>query len=312
MSSESLINRYRPTKFSQVVGQDEVVKSFRIALEDKISHAFLFTGPSGIGKTTLSSLGAKFVGCVNKPNLIEVDAATYNGVDDFRGLTENLRSRPLGGVSKALIIDECHSLSRQAWQSALKMVEEPPDWVYWFFCTTELAKVPDTIKSRCSSYILKPLRVTEIFDYLLYIVAEEKFDTPKTIVELCAKQSDGSPRKALSNLSVCYSAVDRQEAAVLIANFEATELGTPFALAKAIADGWKWPKIQPLLESMAEKENPETIRHTVRAYFTKIIITTNDEKTVCSALKVLDNFSEPFNSSDGFTPVVIAVGRSLF
>src|SRR6266702_1394554 len=111
MSSESLINRYRPTKFSQVVGQDEVVKSFRIALEDKISHAFLFTGPSGIGKTTLSRLGAKFVGCVNKPNLIEVDAATYNGVDDFRGLTENLRSRPLGGVSKALIIDECFAPS---------------------------------------------------------------------------------------------------------------------------------------------------------------------------------------------------------
>src|SRR6266702_8396137 len=114
MSKDSLIVKYRPTKFSQVVGQDEVVTSFKSALEDKISHAFLFTGPAGIGKTTLSSLGAKFVGCVNKTNVIEVDAATYNGVDDFRGLTENLRSRPLGGVSKVLLIDECHSLSRQA------------------------------------------------------------------------------------------------------------------------------------------------------------------------------------------------------
>lgn len=313
MSSESLINRHRPTKFSEVFGQDDVVASFRASLEDGTSHAFLFAGPAGCGKTTLARLGAKYLK-TSDANLTEVDAATFSGIDDMRTLTATLAYRPLGRDStKSLIIDECQAVSRQGWQSLLKMVEEPPAWVMWFFCTTDIDKVPASIKTRCSIYNLKPLRPTELFDYLEMIVKKEGMKTPRPILELCAKMSDGSPRKALSNLAVCYAAADRAEAAGLIADLEAGVEGTPFALAKAIADGLKWDKVQPLLQSMAESgENPESVRHTVRAYFTKIIVGTKDEKAVCRALRVLDAFSEPCNQADGLSPIVIAVGRALF
>ncbi len=314
MSIDSLIVRHRPSKFSEVVGQKEVVASFRAALDDNTSHAFLFTGPPGVGKTTLARLGAKYLG-TTAANLTEVDAATYSGIDDMRALTASLGYRPLGNknTTKSLIVDECQAISKQAWQSLLKMIEEPPSWVAWFLATTDPSKVPDSIKSRCSVYTLKPLRVTELFDYLVDIAEAEKFNTPRPVLELCAKMADGAPRSALSNLAVCYAAKDRAEAAMLIADLEATQEGTPYVLAKALADGWKWDRIQPLLQSMAEADqSAETIRHTVRAYFTKLVIGTKDTQAVCRALKVLDNFSEPCSQAEGLSPIVTAVGRSIF
>lgn len=313
MSLESLINRWRPNTFDEVVGQDDIVKSFLRALDDRTSHAFLFAGPSGCGKTTLARLGAKYVG-TNAANLIEVDAATYSGKDEMRSLTESLSYRPLGkNTTKSLIIDEAHAVTKQAWQSLLKKVEEPPKWVMWFFCTTEVEKVPSNIRTRCTTYTLKKLRVNQLFDYLKGIADAEKFKTPAQVIDLCAKMADGSPRKALANLSVCYSAKDRAEAAGLISDLEAESESTPFALAKALADGMSWEKIQPILLSLSDSdESAETVRHTVRAYFTRAMINAKNPQAACNALKILDNFSEPCSPSDGFTPIALAVGRSLF
>ncbi len=313
MSLESFINNHRPERFEDVIGQDGVVKSFRTALKDRSSHAFLFTGPSGTGKTTLSRLGARYVKSAPS-NIVEIDAATYNGVDDVRALTTTLAYRPLGGnSSKSFIYDECHRLGSPAWTALLKSVEEPPEWVYWFFCTTDVDKVPANIKSRCAVYNLKQVPTTELFDFLEGIADKENLSTSKQIIDLCAKAANGSPRKALSALAVCYNIKDRAEAARLIASEEAKTEGAPFALARLLADGATWKKVQPLLLEMSgAQENPEGIRHTIRAYFTKVVIESNDEKVVCKALRVLDNFSEVCNPSDGLTPIVTAIGRSLF
>ncbi len=313
MSQASFINAHRPEHFEDVIGQDDAVRSFRTALKDRSSHAFLFTGPSGTGKTTLSRIGARFVKSA-PANIVEVDAATYNGVDDVRALTATLAYRPLGGnSSKSFILDECHRMGGPAWTVLLKSVESPPDWVYWFFCTTDADKVPANIKSRCAVYNLKEVPTTELFDFLEGIAKKENLSTSRQIIDLCAKSAGGSPRKALSALAVCYNVKDRAEAARLIASEEARTEGASFALARLLADGATWKKVQPLLLEIREaQENPEGVRHTVRAYFTRIVIESNDEKVVCKALRVLDNFSDVCNPSEGLTPIVTAIGRSLF
>lgn len=313
MSIDSLINSHRPRKFSEVIGQKAVVGSFKNALDDATSHAFLFTGPSGVGKTTLARLGAEYLGC-GRGNIIEVDAATYSGVDDMRSLTETLGYRPLGkGSKKAIIIDEAHAISANAWKALLKSVEEPPAWVFWFFCTTDANKVPKVLNTRCATYNLRQVSVTELYEFLLDVVDIEKFKTETSIVDLCAKKAEGSPRAALSNLAVCYGAKDRSEAARLLEEAEVETVGTGFELAKALAEGRKWDKIQPLLRSIADSsQTAEGVRHTVRSYFTTVALGAKDEKTAIAAFRVLDQFAETFNPADGFSPLVVAVGRTMF
>ena len=239
MSSDSLINAHRPDRFSDIIGQSHVTKSFKKALDDRASHAFIFTGPSGCGKTSIARIGARYVGTTQQ-NLLDVDAATHSKKDDMRALTASLAFRPLGknGV-KSLIIDEAHAISTEAWQTLLKMTEEPPEWVYWFFLTTEVTKIPATMRTRCTSYVLKPVPVTELHDYLVGIVEDEKFTTPTQVIGLCAKMANGSPRQALSNLAVCYAAKDRAEAAELLEPAEEAAGGLPLLLARALAEGKK-------------------------------------------------------------------------
>lgn len=310
-----LINAHRPKRFDQVIGQNEIIGSLQKALKDKTSHAFCFAGPSGTGKTTLARLAAQFLGS-NGSNVLDFDAATFSGIDDMRSITQTLAYRPLGkGSIKSIIVDEAHAISAAAWKSLLKSVEEPPPWVYWFFCTTELTKVPANIKTRCSVYTLKNVPLNDITDFLDGICEVEQFDTPRSILELCSRRAEGSPRNALSNLAVCYAAKDRKEAAILLDQYQEGEekKGSGYDLAMALAQGYGWDKVRAILEGLAEQgEHPEGVRHVVRSFFTTVVMKAKDEKAACAGLKVLDAFGDPFNPQDGMTPLVIAVGRSMF
>lgn len=322
MSNDTLINRYRPQKFEDVVGHKSIVASFRRALEDGTSRAFLFTGIRGVGKTSLVRIGAATVGS-NAHNIIEIDGASQNGIDNMRSIMEGLSFRPMnrGGI-KSLIVDECHRISGAAFDSMLKSIEEPPSWVYWFLCTTDVRKVPSTVRSRCTEYELKPLPPSVIFEFLEAVVEAEKWDTPADVIQLCARMAEGSLRQGLSKLGVCYGAKNRKEASDLIADTEASEVPDDpgFKLARALAAGKSWTVIQPIINEICTHNDDERnrqisaegVRHTVRAYFTKVISGAKDEKAACAALRVLDNFSEPCGPSEGFTPIVIAVGRSIF
>src|SRR3974390_485253 len=212
----SLHTKYRPKTFKEVLGQGPIGTSLEKALEKGTSHAFLMVGGSGWGKTTLARIGAKKVGC-KRPN--EINAAKYTGVDDMRAVTDTLEYAAFDDSAKVIIIDECHMLTKNAWNSLLKAIEEPSEKVYWFLCTTELNKVPATIKTRCITYNLKPVEDVKLFN-LLILISEKEGMTKKLrelgILALCAKEAQGSPRQAIVNLEACAEAKSEDEAKELL------------------------------------------------------------------------------------------------
>ena len=219
-------------------------------LKDKSSHSFLFVGPGGVGKTTLARLGAKVLGA-KVGNVVEVDAASFAGVDEVRALTVNLHMKPLGNSGpKCFIIDESHRFSKAAFDALLKPLEEPPSHVYWFLCTTQLSAIPITIQTRCTKYNLNPVARNVLTDYIFDIADKEGLDTPDKVLALCAERANGSPRQALSYLSAVYATRDRAEAARIIDKQDDESEATGFELAKALLAGWSWSKIQPILANM--------------------------------------------------------------
>jgi DNA polymerase III gamma/tau subunit len=318
MSADSLLVKYRPTRFEDVVGQDATVRSLKGVLGKNSAHAFLFTGPSGTGKTTLARIAAKQLGCTETEEVREVDAATYTGIDAMRELTATLNYKPRRKASGAegklaLIVDEAHALSAQAWKALLKSVEEPPPWIYWFFCTTEPGKVPATIRTRCLAYALKPVSSNDLYDLLDKVAEKEgilKGEIGGKIIDLCAKEAGGSPRQALANLAACAEAKTRAEAVELLHSAE--DSPEAFELAQLLDKGKApWTQVRDLLLGLTET-NPESVRQVVRAYMTKAALGAESEKAWGHRLEVLDAFSKPFNSGDGITPVILAAARVLF
>ena len=300
--TESILTKYRPKTFKEVVGQDRVVKSLLKAVEGR-SPTYLFTGPSGTGKTTLARLTAEELGC--KPeDLTEIDGATNAGADDMRNIVSDMLYRPLSGGVKAIIIDEVQAISKQAWQVLLKTLEEPPDWVFWFLCTTEPTKVPESIKTRCMAYTLKPVDA----DILFKLIGDtmEASDVPDEVVDLCAEQANGSPRQALANLGVCLTAADRKEAGELLRTV--SDETQAIDLARALIKGANWKELQAVLVKLADV-SPESVRHVCRAYMTKVALNAKSEEDAGHLIKILDNFSQPFHPSDGMTPLVLACGK---
>jgi DNA polymerase III gamma/tau subunit len=312
IDSKSLILKYRPNKWDEVIGQKEVVRSLKQIVEKKSSHAFLLTGPSGTGKTTLSRIIAQSVGCTGNGDISEIDAATFTGIDDMRSITVGLRYRPFGKNSvKAIIVDEAHALSRQAWQSLLKSVEEPPSWAYWFFCTTDIGRIPDTIKTRCSTYQLKPVSINDLSELLVGIAETEQFKVSDDVIDVCVKEAQGSPRQAISNLATCADVVDRIEGARLLKS-ALTGQGEAIDLARMLVKGANWTQLLPILNKIKD-QNAESIRQVVRAYVTTALLENKNDESVVSGMVILEHFSTPFiNTNDGVSPILLAVGRIIF
>lgn len=300
---DSLLTKYRPNTWDEVVGHDAVINSLPGALAK--AHAFLFIGPPGTGKTTLARIAAAQLKCAPMA-LEEVDAATRTGIDDVRPLAASLQYQPFDSPVKVVICDECHQFSKSAWNSLLKIIEEPPPWVYWFFCTTEANKVPESIKTRCLRYELKPVPTGVLLNYLDDIAKAEKLKLAKGVIDLCAKEAGGSPRQALANLGVCLEAADRAEAAELLAS--AAESEEAVALARALYSNAPWSDLTRIIAGM-DSPNPESVRHVVRAYGTKIVLNTQKERVAGMALEVLEAFSEPFPAGDGVAPLLLACGK---
>ena len=296
---------------SEVLGQDAVVKSLKGALSRKDTpHAFLFTGPSGTGKTTLartlaSSLKIPFEG------ILEIDAATNSGISDMRLILESVRYKSLAseGGRKLLIIDECHALSKATWQSMLKSLEEPPEHVFWALCTTEGDKVPETIRTRCLSYNLKSIDQDEITTYLEEVIEREELDVQDDLIEVIAKHAHGSMRKALVYLEQLIGIEDRKEAVRLLESGVGDE-EQAIALARMVCTGknLNWANVVSLLKKL-ENESPEGVRLVIVNYAASMLKGGTKPEPL---LAVLDAFRYPCNSSEKWAPIFLALGTLLF
>jgi len=308
----SLLIKYRPSSWDEVLGQDRVLDSLETVVSKRQTHSFLLVGPSGCGKTTLARLIAKNLGC-SELNLIETDPATHPGVEDIREVISTLNTRPPGGGTRVVIVDECQLYSKNVWTALLKISEDPPSWVYWVFCTTDAGKVPSAMKTRAASYELRPVARADLEDIVVFIARSEKMDVRADVMALCADEAGGSPRQAISNLVVCAGAKSRAEAIELLKNGYAEDEAGAFELAQVLykTGGASWEEMRSVLAKLHEAgANPEGVRQVVRAYGTKMLL--GNPKSPQSVCAVLNAFSTPFNSADKVTPVLLACANLCF
>ncbi len=221
MAYEAFARKYRPKKFDEIVGQESIVKTLKNAIDlDRFSHAYIFSGSRGLGKTTTARILTKCLNCekgissnpcgecescleIEKgsfPDMYEIDAASNRGIDDIRALRENVTYAPIKGRYKVYIIDEAHMLTREAFNALLKTLEEPPPHNIFILATTELHKIPDTIKSRCQTFVFKPPSIKQIQSYLERILKQENVEYDEKALYLLAEASYGGLRDAASLL----------------------------------------------------------------------------------------------------------------
>ncbi len=226
MSYTALYRKFRPDHFSDVKGQEHIVTTLKNQImAGRIGHAYLFCGTRGTGKTTVARLLAKVVNCEHpvdgnpcnecrmckgisaqtSMNVIEIDAASNNGVDNVREIVEEVRYSPTEGKYKVYIIDEVHMLSAGAFNALLKTIEEPPSYVIFILATTEVHKIPVTILSRCQRYDFKRITIDIIVDLLAELMREENIEAEEKALRYVARMADGSMRDALSLLDQCIS-----------------------------------------------------------------------------------------------------------
>ena len=304
-----LTRTYRPTSFDEVIGHEDVCASIERTMTTAQTRAFLFTGPSGVGKTTLARIIATEAGA-DLRDVMEVDAATHSGIADVKTIVGKMAYRGFGksGV-RVCIVDECHSLSKTAWQALLKAIEEPSETTWWILCTTELAKVPDTIVTRCLHYDLKPVHKDAMFDFLHEVVTAEGLDTDDGILDVVVRHADGSPRQALRSLQVVAHMDDRKAAARLLGDITSDDGGVR-GLCQALNKGTTWAQAMKHV-SRLDGIDGESVRIQIVRYFEKVARGSESDHRATSAVAILEAFENPYPRQNGQASLLVSLGQLL-
>lgn len=304
--SDDLNSKYRPVSFKDVIGQEAVIASLQ-GFKD-LPPAILFSGPSGTGKTTL----ARILGASHNRRILEINAANLTGVGDMREVIDDVGYHPMDGSSGYLvIIDEVQRLSQQAFDVLLKPIEEPPPNVTWTLCSTEPNKIKKTILTRVHHYELKPVPSSVITERLITLSIQEKINLAPNLLSLISAQSHGSPRQAITYLSMCREAKSSQEVIRLIKTVQEPEQNTLELCRVLINHRSSWDDVINAIDKVRD-EDLEIVRLAVLGYTSSTLIKRSDSATAPRMLSILHSFSKPFSPSEKLAPLILASGQVFF
>ncbi len=218
--SQTLYRKYRPQNFEEILGQEEIVKSLKNSIKNKqVTHAYLFSGPRGCGKTSTARIFSKELK-IDNADIYEIDAASNRGIEQVKELRKNAYSLPVNSEYKIFIIDEVHMMTKEAFNALLKILEEPPKHVIFILATTEKEKIPETIISRCQKFNFKKAERKDIFKIIEKIAQEEKIKISKEAINEIIENANGSFRDALTEFQKIISIYGKNIEKIKSENYE--------------------------------------------------------------------------------------------
>jgi DNA polymerase-3 subunit gamma/tau len=289
-----IARKYRPQNFGELIGQEHVRTTIENAInQNRIAHGYIFSGQRGTGKTTVARILARCLNCVNGPtpnpcgvcascleiaggnavDVIEIDAASNRGINEMRELRENVRYRPARDRYKVFIIDEAHQITSEAFNALLKTLEEPPEWVVFILCTTEVHKIPTTIGSRCQQFSFRSVEFNELMTRMRWICEQEGIQANDEALAVLAQAGEGSVRDSLSaldqSIACCGGTLSAAETRTLLGMFSLESLG-------AVAEALKNSDPAGMLGVVQELErNGHNLQHFCRElarYFRNLLV----------------------------------------
>ena len=299
--SDSLPLKYRPKTFKDVYGNDTAIQSVESILArdlNSVPKAWLFTGVSGCGKTTMVRIISKMLKC-SDTDYHEYNAANTNGVDTIREISSTAKLNPMNGPVKIILLDESHMLTGPAQQACLKMLEDAPKKTFFFLATTNPEKMIAAVKTRCTTVNLKALSSQTAFKLVKSIAEKEEVDLPDTIIKSISKACGGSAREALKILDQVIDIVDDKVALDMIEKTVTSE-NSVIELCRALMAKQPWPAIVKIIKDL--DTDPEGARRAILGYFTNVLLDKGDRHSAM----ILECFAEKSYYDSGKAGLVLS------